>query len=502
MKLLSLNIEGKYKSLTNFNYEFKSMDYKYNPMEPICFVGLNGSGKSNIIEVLSEIFCFVELYCLDYGPKWAKESPLSFELCYTKKNRNKENKVCLISKKGKVPLLNVDGEDIDPTNRAEIFKWLPDRIVGYTSGDNETISFPFMRNQGFYAGELTSIKDTKTDTLVTHTKSLFMDYDINSLILISNYLFKSSRKLSEFKDFLRIKNVSSFRIKIALEKKGRKKVDTTSELDTIIDKLIKCSLINDYNAKEKTWTLDFVVNDATRKAFKCVFGDVETLFTSLYKLNLLNSLRLTGAERTFYTNKPKKNALIEKPPVVPKEDRAFLVDQLKLHIEKPNKEIDYVGISDGEHQFIHIIGTIMLFEESNTLYLFDEPESHFNPNWRTKFIDILDRCIESKYPELLISTHSPYVVSGCKSHNVVKLMREGEAIIPAEPKINTFGSTFESLLKELFEVKSSISKYSSEELNKVLQENDINSLKKALGDYGESPEKRRLYEAIIRLEEG
>lgn len=31
-------------------------------LHPLCFVGLNGSGKSNVLEVLAEIFYYLECY--------------------------------------------------------------------------------------------------------------------------------------------------------------------------------------------------------------------------------------------------------------------------------------------------------------------------------------------------------------------------------------------------------------------------------------------------------
>lgn len=502
MKLISLSIEGEYKSLSSFKYNFKSLDYDSGSMEPICFVGLNGSGKSNIIEALSEIFCYLELYSLDYGTLWAKKAPFTFELVYSLKLQNKDIEVHMSAIQGKQPILLVESKNINSSDKDDIFEWLPDRIVGYTSGDNETISFPFMRNQGFYAKEIRDMANNENKKLVIrHTRSLFMDYDVNAIILLSNYLFSSKPKLEIFRKYLRIKDVASFRIKVALEKKGRRKVKITDELQRIINRLELCALLSNYQEDEKTWVFDFILNDATRKAFKYNFTTAGTLFTSLYKLNLLNAIRLTGSERAFYTARPKKNALLEKPPVVPKEDRAFYIDQLKLNIEKPTREIDYVGISDGEHQFIHIIGTVMLFKESNVLFLFDEPESHFNPNWRSKFINILNQQIVSKQPEFVLSTHSPYVVSSCHSRNVIKFERQDEKIMCRQPSRETYGGTFERLLKELFGLTSSISEYSKDRLAEIIETGDIDEMELAAAEFAESSEKRRLYEVMMRLEE-
>ncbi|MGD1844392.1 MAG: hypothetical protein ACFB10_03250 [Salibacteraceae bacterium] len=41
-------------------------------------------------------------------------------------------------------------------------------------------------------------------------------------------------------------------------------------------------------------------------------------------------------------------------------------------------------MSDGEHQFNQIIGTMMLLETPGCLLLLDEPDTHFNPKWRSR----------------------------------------------------------------------------------------------------------------------
>ena len=52
MRLLKLNVKG-YKNLKNIEIDFSNTDGK------ILLVGKNGSGKSNLIEVLSAIFSSV-----------------------------------------------------------------------------------------------------------------------------------------------------------------------------------------------------------------------------------------------------------------------------------------------------------------------------------------------------------------------------------------------------------------------------------------------------------
>ncbi|MCL1446541.1 AAA family ATPase, partial [Klebsiella quasipneumoniae] len=50
-------------------------------------------------------------------------------------------------------------------------------------------------------------------------------------------------------------------------------------------------------------------------------------------------------------------------------------------------------LSDGEHQLLHSLGLCLLFRETNSLFLLDEPETHFNPHWRASFITRMRQCL-------------------------------------------------------------------------------------------------------------
>ena len=502
MQLISLKIHEPYKSISSFNYTFRQADGLISDIEPLCFVGLNGSGKSNIIEALSEIFCFLDLYCLQYSntPKWALNSPMTFDIVYSMTIGKKSKVVHISAIKNKAPIIsNGSDESSDPEMMSN---YLPNHILGYSSGHNETISFPYLRNQGFYANEiLKSALKTGGELEVRHTKTLLMDYDSNVLILLANFLFSSAKKRQLFSDKLRINDISSFRIIVDFSKKSPgAEVETTNEIKETVEKLKNCALMYEQQS-DLTYIFDFVITQAVRKAFRENFNGAIDFYTRLYKLNLLNALRMTGKERDFYTKQRKTDTLLEKPPAVAKQNKVFCVDQLKLIIKEPHKEIDYIGISDGEHQFIHVMGTAMLFSKDNCLFLFDEPESHFNPLWRSSFIKILSDVVGKNKQEFVLSTHSPYVVSACYSRNVLSFVRSGENITYSQPVRETYGGTFERLLKELFGLSSSISEYSQQKLMELITSGDIDEMELAAANFAESPEKRVLYEAILRLEQ-
>ena len=83
MKLLKLELGEQFRSLhKGFNLEFHKLTSKgYSSMmefQPFCFAGLNGSGKSNVLEALASIFYHLE-FCV------AKFRPISFEKHFDRK---------------------------------------------------------------------------------------------------------------------------------------------------------------------------------------------------------------------------------------------------------------------------------------------------------------------------------------------------------------------------------------------------------------------------------
>jgi len=507
LRLLKLSINGEYRSLSDFSWEFRGSPVDFDKMEPVCLVGLNGSGKSNLIEALSEIFCFLDLSCLEYvsDSKTRKIAPPPFMVEYYLASLDDSGpthvRIRYTDKKKLVVCKEVDGDFVSIDDKAAWRDFLPDRIVGYSSGHNETVSIPYLRNQSLYSVEVTHQAISKKgdkDKLIEHTSSIYMDYDSNASILLSNYLFPEKEKLAVFEKFLRVSDMASFSVVLNLKPRSSV-VKLTSELEEIIEKLKRCAFsVTNVNKNESV--LNFIVNEASKAAFKKNFLNSSEFYMSMYKLSLLNSLSLSKKEREFYLRSDLKNGLLERPPSVSGKDKVFSVKDLRLTISEPEKEVDYSGISDGEHQFIHIFGTLMLFSDKNCLYLLDEPESHFNPLWRAEFIRIMAGIESTSSQDFVISTHSPFLVSAAHSDNVIKFSRRDGVINPQELDFQCFGSSFEYLLAKLFDLNTPIAAQALEELKLVSKSDNLEEVRLSISKFGESLEKRFLHQRIAELE--
>ena len=147
MRLLSLSLDGQYKGLSDQTFSFDSAQGNI-----IAFIGLNGSGKSQLLELLAETFGYLERYLRDDFKCRNWFSNLSIELRFTNQAFDSETQASSYSvsiiKDGNV-LIYRDGTliDFDLSEYADIVEEiLPSQIIGYSSGLNENLQRAFMKN--------------------------------------------------------------------------------------------------------------------------------------------------------------------------------------------------------------------------------------------------------------------------------------------------------------------------------------------------------------------
>jgi|GEM_PF-75811 len=510
--LRSFEISTKYRSLPNTIFEFHEDNELPADAEPICLVGLNGSGKSNLIEAIADIFCYLEMINLPWkslssaSSKYRKSNH-HFELKYTVvDSEGSKDVVIRKAKKAGAEFLIVgqDNKEMPVELSEDRLALLPRRIVGYSSGLNETVSHPFLRTRTLYSEEVREAApplraDLSLSKVVFDTNTLYMDYENNAEILLCNFIFRSADDLDFINKYTRVEGVSSFKIKFNRKIAGKssdKIARITDELESYVKSFAACAG-QDYESDKNEHSFEFELTDKVKKKFIKEFKTAENLFLAMYKWSLLNALVLSAEQRKVFLKEDVTKGTLERPPVVAPKDRLFDVSDVKVKLSNPKIAIDYSGLSDGEHQFIQVFGTVLLFSEPGTLFLLDEPESHFNPEWRTKFNSVLNEIPNASTHEFIISTHSPYLVSGSKGENVYKFTRKGGQIDCQRIDGETYGASFDSLLKKLFSIDSLIDVGARNEMEAILKRGDLEEMEEAVEGFAESKEKRKLYQAII-----
>lgn len=591
MKLLSLKIENKegFRSLQQgFEINFHSLT-DTDAMEkfrPFCFAGLNGSGKSNVLEALANIFYHLEICVARYLPdsikdtknfKRAESTPNAFTLEYLIRNKasgysiEEFQKIVIAKKENEESGIKVydypyDENNIvipNPKNIKEYKKenlltsggkklevgdkmYLPDHIIGYSSGENEILSLPFIKSRLIHFDEYKQATENKHPSFEEPENSLiFIDNNMSQAVLLACLLFEDKEEeeknpLAPLRDIdnTGILGLRSFSMNIHLydfefkDKKGNSyKVPILKILEeNQLQKLKDCATSWFMDQKTNTLSLDFYVTDATKAAFRHYFhSGIECfqLFRLLYELNNYSVDETTKLDvyrsKGVYTDG-------KLPTPSPSEDIFHFLDfYISKQLDTTGKQKDLLlrSFSDGEHQFLHTMGICLLLKDRRTLLLLDEPETHFNPSWRGKFVKILNDSIsagQSKedfnvhlLKDVLLTSHSPFIVSDCLPDNVILFEKEitqqgeEERFITTAKKVselnnafNTYGTSVEFILDRLFDYRQSIGDLAHEEIKSV-NFKGLDSLEKIeqekdkLRKLGESIEKDMVLAKLNRL---
>ncbi len=542
-------------------------DISDSGLEPICLVGLNGSGKSNILEVLAEIFYYLEIYHkvdkadskklkffkksfgfeIEYFlPKQSfYSSGFTWEALQEKWEVNKNAPyICIEKKPDDYPLIKAVFEDEellltnDDNNRESAI--LPTRIIAYSSGMNELLSNPFIKMDFQYLEDLLQKTGETKDSKIAMNRLFFLNNDANKLIAISNFLFDANDfnmsqyqrgakatdfggiNLAPLKHELNINDLTSFTISLNIknDRINDQEADNpqdsdkglASELNLTLSRLERCATHFEegfrQTKKQNFWNQKyfFWVNKATKEAFREEFGTAYDLFKQFYFLNLLNHEMVSKITRDK-VSKAKARDYDNLSDVIPKFEKEELIfDISDITFTKKNKEkVGYRQLSDGEHQLLQVIGNLLLMDTDGALFLYDEPETHFNPEWRSKFVQLLSQSIDkTRKQELILTTHSPYIVSDCKKENVFMFSRDTKGKVkPAkQADIKTFGTAVSILTDKIFSKEESISGKSLEVIKniKAMSWNtleEIQQAKEASRVLGESPEKVLLFRELI-----
>ena len=477
---------------------------KNGSIEPNCFIGVNGSGKSQVLETLAELFYYFDkLYGNPNNKTIVSNAPLLFELDYTITIKNSEYLVQIKQHqpKGKAPeiLITQNGKEID-WNVDSMHNYLPNKIIAYTSGANETLSFPFMDYYDEYAeytGNRALHPQEYIDKEDYEPRFYLMDYSTNIGVVISNLLFPIRKELKSILETINVKGLKSFQL--IIQTNNSKKILLTEELNNWINQLKRASTCYDYNSKTERYAFDFYLNKATKDAFIFFFKNALSLYTALYKIELLNNLLIERNYLREINKKRRTRKSLIRNPIVPDKDKVLYYSEIKL-IHKTGKEINYLSLSDGEHQLMNVFGTILMFDFDNSLFLLDEPETHFNPKWRREFMNNLNVLAGGRYQDFFITSHSPFIVADCKREKIYIFKRDSKNKLEVTQPINeTYGSNFDYILKMAFEMESTISQKSLDEIHELQKSSSIEDIEKGLVDFGDSSEKLYMLRRIEEL---
>ena len=176
----------------------------------------------------------------------------------------------------------------------------------------------------------------------------------------------------------------------------------------------------------------------------------------------------------YITKYNKINNINEICKYLPKSFLSFYF-KFNMYNNRNDTEYTFKDLSNGEKQVLKFISDI-LYCNPRDVYLFDEIDMSWHPEWQRRFISILNDIFgqapfNNKKINIVITTHSPIILSDIPSQNIIIIDRDlksASSVSLCHPKIKTFGANIHSLYREPFILNSSIGDFVETKIRSIM----------------------------------
>lgn len=414
----------KIRRLKVTDYKNVTTDIILNASLITLMVGQNGMGKSNLIEIL--LLIFDELNQLAAGRRPRPDEVVLTDYVLEYECRGHQYKA--IKDRGLLTLWeanNLLGDGHEVMISKIPFAALPSQIIGYYSGENKRVRSLVAKH---IKREESSKRRrySKGDIDEFESKRLFFAENRHSMLVLTTLLLYREHPVygCQIKKVLQdVVHIGEWnRIEVRFRNPSFAKMGHLQK---------QHHTLNDYYEQ----LLQGEIPEGTN-VFWGIRGDVDRLLSLLLNDSIVH-------ERKFSIKKAERGSReffeLESIPA----DNEFrtqlfeefstpmdflntleecyvlnMVDKLDVVLQKTGEKsfYPYLQLSEGEQQYLTVMGLIALSHSRNdeTLFLLDEPDTHINPQWQRSYIkhilDLSNTDIEKKSKTFFISTHSPLLV--------------------------------------------------------------------------------------------
>lgn len=222
----------------------------------------------------------------------------------------------------------------------------------------------------------------------------------------------------------------------------------------------------------------------------------KAIFNSLFNLPIYVSIDLTTPN---IINDIKDNRLKNFIKTFSSFGNKYIIDKDEIPINEYIREVkklekdffkfDWLPmLSTGEEKYLFQLATYYfhikeVIKHKNLLICIDEGEMALHPNWQKKYINYLITFLKNNFPEkrihIILSSHSPFIISDLPKENVI-FLEKGIQKKPLKEKEQTFGTNIHTLLSHGFFMEDGL-----------------------MGEFakGKIEEIKKFYEVIKKLEE-
>jgi predicted ATPase len=526
MRLLRVYIDG-YRNLKNV-----TVDFDKDSLTSVV-IGENGSGKSNLIEAIVEVF-----RAYDLGDH--SRIKFSYDLCYQLvsydvrlTNREDVPKTPPELFHPRTPDREIGKTHLDPnkfidsrTSRIRSIH-LPDLIFGYYSGTGRKLEKLFDAHQSRYYSVINKENTDEAYEEARVARRLFYCRPIHGTLGLLAYLAKPGKE-TEAKALLTQKlGITGFHSALAHFKepswfdnrkwqngrdpdretagRGRRTYDKLSEQALDIwgargpagacarslrdlayhPVTLAGKIVDDYRHKPRTEAqLACFLRDKTAlKKFADNYETDQDMFAALEAADISDLFR----EMIVWVTRKGDDS----------------------------GDISFSDLSDGERQLLMVLGLIRVSRGKQALFLLDEPDTHLNPAWQLTYLELIREWTEVAADEdecqIIMTTHNPLTIAALEAGEVrVMSIDDDGNVSAAPPRIDPRGLGFAGVLTDIFGLSSSLDKPTQEKIdrrNELAREKELDpamarefaEIKEELRHLGFLHEERdKLYSEFLR----
>ena len=423
MRLRSVSI-SRYKNLRDFSLDFDGDEFID------IFVRKNGSGKSNFLEALIEIFDHLFTFSAgDAGPGF--DYRISWDIGGARTD-----------------LAWSDGElSINGKPRKQIGQTpLPANVIVYYSGQNDTVSDLIRRYRDSYR------KKVRNSTVGDIPRFIGIGPDYKAMLLALMLMMPEDMRARQF-----------LCTKLGIEDVGG---TTWLKLRRPSKGIVHQSRAHDpIDPEQRFWGVKGMALDFLDQLTECIVdgfapGELYNREADTYRLDISveqfrEKFAATAPDEVFC----QFNAL-----------RALgMIEDVSIPVRIGDAvEVTSRAFSDGQFQSIYLFAISELFKNRECITLLDEPDAFLHPEWQYDFLSQVLQISEeaTKTNHILMSSHSAATIAAKVETRLRVFEVSGQSVVPAEKDKSEIIASLSAGLISFSEDEVRLS------IDQVLQEHD------------------------------
>lgn len=281
-------------------------------------------------------------------------------------------------------------------------------------------------------------------------------------------------KVDEVKDLENTKKILGEPVDFEIEVQGIKKIINKYK-DSFKDKYEGLKKISRYVSSRIEAGYKFKEKNAYQKAFEDIIKNISKLSEEYFTedgiyIRINNKVKLDSNAKRLLDKFEKYKA-----------ENYKLGEKGKLNSLQTIFEINFNDLSDGERELIDFICNIFYANKHSeyaklVILLFDEPDCFLHPEWSRKFLNIIIDYINTfkNNFQIILTTHSPYLISDMFPQNVFRFNRDENNNLKIERLSNSskscFGANIYDLLNNSFFMKNSIGEFATNYIKDIIKD--------------------------------